>query len=70
MEVRLAPFAAAASAQVKNIDQGDPEFPGETMSLEHAYAVAAAIQVAVRHAVFILFAVFDGVGNRKAGGRQ
>ncbi len=44
----LAPSAAAASAQVKNIYQADPEFPGETMSLNMRIAVPAAIQVGVR----------------------
>lgn len=43
----LAPFAMAATAQVANVFKGDPEFPGETISLNMRMAVPAAIQIGV-----------------------
>jgi len=43
----LAPFAAAATAQVKNVFEGDPEFPGATMSVNMRVAMAVAPQVGV-----------------------
>lgn len=43
----LAPFAAIATTRVANIYQGDPEFPGATMSLNMRIAVPAAIQIGV-----------------------
>ena len=43
----LAPFAAIATTRVANIYQGDPEFPGATMSLNMRLAVPAAIRIGV-----------------------